>query len=101
MVNYGEYDKLYRKGVGVLFGFLPNDRIEYMKTIARWLLGKDHLASPSYLWKGQYKSIVEILNKAAMILPNSTQNTAVSYKNIPVTQGIGWYQMCRCQTVPA
>jgi len=71
MVNYGEYDKLYRKGVGVLFGFLPTDRIEYMKTIARWLLGKDHLASPSYLWKGQYKSIVEILNKAAMILPNS------------------------------
>lgn len=71
LVNYGEYDKLHRKEIGVLFGLLPTERIEYLKTIARWLLGRDNLASPSYLWKGQYRSIAEILNKAAMILPNS------------------------------
>jgi glycosyltransferase involved in cell wall biosynthesis len=71
LCNYGEYDKYHRDGIGTLFRVLPTDKIEYLKTIARWLLGKDHLASTDYAWKGQRKSIVEILKKAAMILPNS------------------------------
>ncbi|MGZ3810206.1 MAG: glycosyltransferase family 4 protein [Mucilaginibacter sp.] len=72
LCNYSEYDKHHRKGVGIIFGFLPPNSIEYLKTIARWLLGKDHLASKDYVWKGQSRSIVEILKNAAMILPNST-----------------------------
>ncbi|MDB5137233.1 MAG: glycosyltransferase family 4 protein [Mucilaginibacter sp.] len=95
LVNYSEYDKYHRKGIGVLFGFLPTDRIEYLKTIARWLLGKDHLASADYVWKGQRKSIIEILNRAAMILPNSTseyQRIAKAYpcrvKHMIVPNGI-------------
>lgn len=71
LCNYGEYDKFHRKGAGILFSYLPADGIEYLKTVARWLLGKDHLSSISYLWKGQRKSIIEILKRAAMILPNS------------------------------
>jgi glycosyltransferase involved in cell wall biosynthesis len=71
LVDYSEYDKHHRKGLGVLFSYLPANSIEYIKTIARWLLGRDHLASPSYLWKGQRRSILEILDKAQMILPNS------------------------------
>jgi glycosyltransferase involved in cell wall biosynthesis len=71
LVNYSEYDKYHRKGIGLLFSFLSADRIEYLKTVARWLLGKDHLVSGDYLWKGQRKSISEILKTAAMILPNS------------------------------
>jgi glycosyltransferase involved in cell wall biosynthesis len=71
LCNYTEYDKYHRKGVGVLFSYLPADGIEYLKTMARWLLGKDHLSGLSYLWKGQRKSIIEIRKKAAMILPNS------------------------------
>jgi glycosyltransferase involved in cell wall biosynthesis len=71
LCNYTEYDKHHRKGVGILFGFLPANSIEYLKTIARWALGKDHLASSEYLWKGQRRSITEILKKAAMVLPNS------------------------------
>jgi glycosyltransferase involved in cell wall biosynthesis len=71
LCNYSEYDKHYRKGIGRLFTFLPADSIEYLKTMARWLMGKDHLASINYIWKGQYKSILEILKKAALILPNS------------------------------
>src|ERR1700744_3973098 len=42
LCNYTEYDKHYRKGIGVLFSFLPGDSIEYLKTIGRWLLGRDH-----------------------------------------------------------
>lgn len=71
LCNYGEYDKHHRKGAGIVFGYLPADTIEYIKTLARWLLGRDHLSSFSYLWKGQRKSILEILKHAAMILPNS------------------------------
>jgi glycosyltransferase involved in cell wall biosynthesis len=71
MCSYAEYDKYHRKGIGVLFSYLPADGIEYIKTMARWLLGKDHLASREYTWKGQRKSIIEILNHAKMILPNS------------------------------
>jgi glycosyltransferase involved in cell wall biosynthesis len=71
LVNYSEYDKKHRKGIGSLFRFLPGDSIEYLKTIARWLLGRDHLASIDYAWKGQRRSIIEILNKTRMILPNS------------------------------
>ena len=71
LVDYSEYDRQHRKGLGALFGYLPGNSIEYIKTIARWLLGRDHLASLSYIWKGQRRSIMEILNKAQIILPNS------------------------------
>ncbi|HEY0175829.1 MAG TPA: hypothetical protein VGC08_05585, partial [Pedobacter sp.] len=81
--NYGEYDKFHRKGAGILFSYLPSDGIEYIKTVARWLLGKDHLSALSYLWKGQRKSIIEILNRAAMILPNSESE----YKRVVQTYG--------------
>lgn len=64
LCDYSEYDKYYRKGgAGILFSIFSSDSIEYLKTIARWLLGKDHLSSISYLWKGQRKSIIEILSR--------------------------------------
>ncbi|WP_428330851.1 glycosyltransferase family 4 protein [Mucilaginibacter sp.] len=71
LCSYSEYDKHHRKGIGALLSWLPGDGIEYVKTIARWLLRKDHLASIDYLWKGQRKSIIEILGRTQMILPNS------------------------------
>jgi len=71
LVDYSEYDKNYRAGIGKLFSFLPADSLEYLKTIARWLLKGDHLSSPAYIWKGQRKSIADILKRTALILPNS------------------------------
>jgi len=71
LCNYTEYDKNHRKGIASIFSYLPQNTVEYLKTTARWLLGRDHLASPDYLWKGQRKSILEVLAKTAMILPNS------------------------------
>jgi glycosyltransferase involved in cell wall biosynthesis len=71
LCSYSEYDKYHRKGIGILFTYLPGDSVEYLKTIARWVLGKDHLSSFDYLWKGQRKSIIEILGRATLILPNS------------------------------
>lgn len=72
LIDYSEYDKYHRKGLaGRLFRFLSADGIEYMKTISRWILAKDKLVSLEYLWKGQRKTIVEILKHAALLLPNS------------------------------
>lgn len=83
LCNYEEYDKHHRKGVGILFKFLPGDSIEYLKTIARWVLGRDQLASPVYAWKGQRNSIVEILKNAKMILPNSESEYGRLRSNYP------------------
>jgi glycosyltransferase involved in cell wall biosynthesis len=95
LVNYSEYDQNHRKGVGSLFSYLPGDSIEYLKTIARWVLGRDHLASLDYTWKGQRKSIIEILRNAEMILPNSEseyrrvqQNYSSKVKYMVVPNGI-------------
>jgi glycosyltransferase involved in cell wall biosynthesis len=71
LCNYGEYDKHHRKTGNFLLSRLPADSIEYLKTMARWLRGRDHLSSLAYLWKGQRGSILDVLKRAAMILPNS------------------------------
>jgi len=85
LVDYSEYDKHHRKGLGALFSYLPGNSIEYIKTMARWLLGRDHLSSRSYIWKGQRRSIMEILQKAQMILPNSTSEYLRVFKAYPVS----------------
>jgi len=72
LVDYSEYDKFYRKGLpGLSFRFLSADTIEYLKAIARRIKGKDKIRSLSYLWRGHRKSIREILNRSALVLPNS------------------------------
>ncbi len=77
MIDYSEYDKFHRKGLpGMIFRYLSGDTIEYMKAISRWITGKDKLMSYSYVWKGQKKSILEIIKKARLILPNSASEYA-------------------------
>jgi glycosyltransferase involved in cell wall biosynthesis len=72
LVDYTEYDLHHRKGLpGLVLRLFPAGANEYVKTIARWLLRKDTLRSKSYLWKGQRKSIREILQKSSLLLPNS------------------------------
>ncbi len=84
MINYSEYDKYYRKGLpGFLFRYLPANGIEYLKAVSRWLLGKDKMMSLSYLWKGQKTSVMEIMKKARLLLPNSSSE----YKRITETYG--------------
>lgn len=72
LIDYSEYDKYYRKGIaGSLFRLLSPDAIEFSKTIARWLSGKDALMSFSYLFKGHRRSVKKILKETSMLLPNS------------------------------
>ncbi|MDO3643396.1 glycosyltransferase family 4 protein [Mucilaginibacter sp. L3T2-6] len=71
LCTYGDYYQYNRNGAGAIFTRLPADSVEYLKTVARWILGRDHLSGIDYLWKGQKKSIIELLNRANIILPNS------------------------------
>lgn len=71
-VEYGEFDKYFRKGIaGKLFRLLNPHTIEYLKVIARSIYSSEKIMSPEYLWLGQKKSIRRILNKASFLLPNS------------------------------
>jgi len=72
LINYSEYDRGHRKGLpGMIFRFLPADAIEYLKAISRWTIGKDRMMSLPYVWKGQKRSIRQVLNEATLLLPNS------------------------------
>lgn len=87
LVDYSQYDKYYRRGLpGLLFRMLDGDDIEYLKTSARWLAGKDRLMTKSYLWRMQRGCIREILANALMVLPNSSmeyERLVALYKSCP------------------
>jgi glycosyltransferase involved in cell wall biosynthesis len=85
LIDYSEYDKHHRKGVPgfVLRRFSANNS-EYAKTFGRWIAKKDKLKTKSYLWKGQRKSIQQIIEKAALLLPNSE----AEYKKLEEEFGI-------------
>jgi glycosyltransferase involved in cell wall biosynthesis len=73
LIDYSESEKFYRKGIaGFLMRHLSSWNMEYLKTIARFVKRKDRLMSLSYLWKGQKRSIQQILTKALVLFPNST-----------------------------
>jgi glycosyltransferase involved in cell wall biosynthesis len=93
--TYGDYYKYNRKGIGAVFATLSSDSMEYFKTIARWLVGKDHRPSLNYLTIGQRKTIIKVLETANFILPNSQSELdrlkevyTPNVKSVIVTNGI-------------
>lgn len=72
LIDYSEYDRGQRKGIaGTLLRSFPPAMTEYVKTMGRWVRGKDRLRSVSYLWKGQERSIRSILERTDLLLPNA------------------------------
>ena len=72
MIDYSEFDQHYRKGIsGKILRHLSPGQIEYFKTIARFFKGQQTAISFSYLKNGHRRSIKAIIEKAAMLLPNS------------------------------
>ncbi|MDP4148577.1 MAG: glycosyltransferase family 4 protein [Bacteroidota bacterium] len=72
LIDYTGYDKHHRKGVaGLIFRSLSANTIEYVKTIARFVRGKDKLVTWSYLWEGHKRAIREILSGASLLFSNS------------------------------
>lgn len=72
LVDYSEFDRHHRKDFsGFVFRLFPAAFNEYIKTAARWILGKDKLVSKAFLWKGQKAGMREIIAGAKALLPNS------------------------------
>ena len=92
-VDYAESDVHTRKGPARLLSMVfSGDRIEYMKTFARWLFHGEKIVSPRFIWFGQGGSVRRIIGGAALLLPNSDSEfrrlnhryrTPVSYRVIP------------------
>lgn len=92
-VDYSEFDSAHRKGIsGIILRNLSSYKIEYAKTIGRWMLGRDLLRTKSYVLKGQRKCIREILQKSSLILPNSH----LEYTNLQLKFNVD----CDYQIVP-
>ncbi|MGC4036808.1 MAG: glycosyltransferase family 4 protein [Chitinophagaceae bacterium] len=85
LIEYGEYDRYYRGGIsGLILKKFKQHTNEYIKTLSRWIKGSDILRSKKYLWKGQQKSIREIIRKAAMLMPG----TEAEYRRIKELFGL-------------
>lgn len=69
LIDYSVYDKHHRGGLaGKLLSLFTAQRVEYIKTLARFFKGDDKIVSSSYWWKGQRESVREILQKTAAVL---------------------------------
>jgi len=93
--SYGDYHKHNKKGVNNLFERLPEDSKDYIRNVARWILGRERLQIKSYLWEGQRKSIIKVLKAADYVLPNSQSELqrlrddySCQAKDVIVTNGI-------------
>lgn len=71
-VDYSEFEKAARSGLaGWVFRRLNPGFIEYVKSLARWILGKEPLVSREFIVNGYRKSIRKIIKKSSLLLPNS------------------------------
>lgn len=84
-VDYSEYDKKHRAGViGKLSKVLPGNTIEYLKTLAKYLLKNEQVSTARFFLKGHKNAIRYILKNASMLLPNSENE----YKRLERDYGI-------------
>jgi glycosyltransferase involved in cell wall biosynthesis len=82
---YEEYDRHHRRDpVGWAYRLLPRDGVEYLKTVAKWMLKSESLSSYEFLWRGHGGSIRHILRRAACLLPNSESE----YRRLVADYGI-------------
>jgi glycosyltransferase involved in cell wall biosynthesis len=71
-VDYSEYDKKQRAGItGKLSRFLPRNTLEYLKTLAKFILKNEQISTWRFFLKGHRRSIEYILKHASVLLPNS------------------------------
>ena len=70
--DYGFYKKTKEhKLMWLLTSLFGVDGIEYLKTVAKHLLGQDKVRYPPFFLLGQKRSILKIIKRASCLLPNS------------------------------
>ncbi len=67
-VDYTHADKKRKGTLGKAFASLPGNRQEYLKSIARGVIGKDNLPSLTYLLKGHGSAMKTLLKKSKAII---------------------------------
>lgn len=71
-VEFSEFEKMARRGLtGFIFKILTAWQIEYVKSVARYLVKGDKIKSAYFLFHGQFKSMKYAAKKASLLLPNS------------------------------
>jgi glycosyltransferase involved in cell wall biosynthesis len=71
-LDYGAFEKKARGGfMSILNKVLSEDRIEYLKVVARRIRNGEKINSPQYLRWGHRKSVQWVAKHAAVLLPNS------------------------------
>ncbi len=71
-VDYSEFDRVARKDlIGLISKFIANNRIEYIKTLAKCIFKGEPVSTPLFFLMGHKRSIRYILKNAACLLPNS------------------------------
>lgn len=71
-VDFSAYEQKNRQGiVGLLSRVFSSDRMEYFKTLGRWLKNGNAIGSIEYLFSGHRASVIKVAEKATLLLPNS------------------------------
>lgn len=71
-VDYSEFDRVARKDlIGLISKFIANNRIEYLKTLAKYILNGEQVSTPLFFLIGHKNAIRHILKNASCLLPNS------------------------------
>ena len=71
-VDYSEFDKIARKDlIGKISRFVSKNSIEYLKTLAKYILKGESVSSPLFFVMGHKNAIKYILKNAQYLLPNS------------------------------
>lgn len=84
-VDYREYDKYHRGGfIGRLSKVLSRDSVEYLKTLAKFVLKGERVSSLRFFLKGHKASVIYILKKAEILLPNSSSEYKRLYRDYGV-----------------
>lgn len=86
-VDYREYDKYHRGGfIGKLSKVLSRDAVEYLKTLAKFVLKGERVSSLRFFLKGHRASVIHILKHAEILLPNSNSEYRRLYRDYGVDQ---------------
>jgi glycosyltransferase involved in cell wall biosynthesis len=86
-VDYYEYERKnstrIRKFIARVFS---SDTIEYLKILTRFLVNKEKIISPSYIFLGQRRAVKKVISGARMLLPNSENEYRRLVSQYKVTQ---------------
>ncbi|RYE23172.1 MAG: glycosyltransferase family 1 protein [Sphingobacteriales bacterium] len=84
-VEYGNVQEKLSGLKGLVQKLVSDERLEYIKAIARWVKNGERIVSKEYLLLGHRKAILKAANGASMLLPNSESEYKRLVKKYAIT----------------